>query len=60
MIIKVGSRVTVDHPITCINPDKYFTVHELEYDPIHKSTRIRGENTCWFSVNMIIDEDDTE
>lgn len=58
MIIKVGSRVTVDHPITCINPEKYFTVAEIQYDVIHRKTQIRGENTCWFGVSMIIDEDD--
>lgn len=54
-LIEVGTRVKVDHPITCLNPDEYFIVLELRYDPTLKKVSIRGEKTCWFNVNMVVD-----
>ena len=54
-IITIGSIVKVDHPQTVLNPDEYFRVEYMEYEPSLGKTRIRGENTCWFNVNMILD-----
>ncbi len=53
--VKIGAWVKVDHPQTVANPDEYFQVMEMRYNWVMKKISIRGENTCWFNANMIID-----
>lgn len=55
MQISIGSVVKVSHPVTCLNPDEYFQIAEMRYDLASDKTWIRGENTCWFNANMILD-----
>lgn len=58
MRIKVGSIVKVDHPITCLNPDEYFAIAQIEFQSNPKKVWICGENTCWFNSDMIVDVKD--
>lgn len=51
----VGKIVKVSHPITCLNPDEYFEVVELQYDQYADKVWIRGDNTCWFNIDMIME-----
>lgn len=46
-----GKLVTVDHPITVLNPDKVFEIVEARIDNNHIA--IRGENTCWFGESLV-------
>lgn len=56
MIINIGDKVKVDHPITSYNPEEYFTVVDIRIDSSDGvKASIRGENTCWFSAKMVID-----
>ena len=59
----VGTRVRSSHPITVINPEEVFVVSELKLtygkifdDNFGLTIFVRGENTCWFNVNMITPE----
>lgn len=55
MKLEVGSKVKVSHPITCLNPEEFFTVVEMRTEIFPTKVWIRGENTCWFNANMIED-----
>ncbi len=50
-IPNTGDWVKSSHPRTCLNPDEFFQVCErkIEGDKVY----IRGENTCWFHIDMI-------
>lgn len=43
--------VTVNHPITVMNPDGYFSVAEVKIED--GRIYIRGENTMWFSEELV-------
>ena len=49
-------EVKANHPITCLNPDEWFSVKEYmqEYHPdLERDViRIRGENTAWFRLDQ--------
>lgn len=47
----IGTMVKSSHPQTVFNPDEYFEVKELEINS--NGAYARGENTCWFNVNML-------
>lgn len=47
----IGTTVKADHPITCLNPDEYFDVHEIQIGSTGVS--VRGKNTCWFGLGLI-------
>ncbi len=47
----VGMRAQADHPITCLNPEPYFTIKEARIEDGRIS--VRGENTCWFGQGMV-------
>lgn len=53
--VTIGSVVKVDHPITCLNPKEYFRVDYMRYDVSRNKTYLRGEDTCWFNADMILD-----
>lgn len=53
MRIKIGSVVSVSHPITVLNPEQYFAIAQIEFDTVENKTWICGSNTCWFNANMI-------
>lgn len=36
------------HPITVLNPDKWFSIHEMRIES--DKVWIRGKNTCWFNM----------
>jgi hypothetical protein len=36
------------HPITCLNPERYFRVTEWKAD--FGNLWVRGTNTCWFNA----------
>lgn len=55
MIVKIGSKVKVNHPITCLNPDEYFEVVDMQFDPITNRCSVIGANTCWFGGTMIVE-----
>lgn len=48
-----GAVVKSSHPITVLNPDEYFTVIELRYEPGVNKFYARGEQTCWFNIDML-------
>ena len=59
----VGTRVRSSHPITTLNPEEVFVVSELKFSngrltdtDIGLTVFVRGENTCWFNINMITPE----
>ena len=49
-------EVKADHPITCLNPDVWFSVYEYqqEYRDYLGACviTVRGENTCWFRLDQ--------
>lgn len=47
----IGLTVAANHPITCLNPNKFFKIHEvrIENDKLY----VRGENTMWFHADLI-------
>lgn len=47
--VLIGKIAKANHPITCLNPEKTFTVHDVKYD--NDTIWIRGRNTCWFGSN---------
>lgn len=46
-----GAEVSADHPITVLNPEPTFHVHEVKVTGHY--VHVRGENTCWFALPMI-------
>jgi len=52
LVPKVGTMVKANHPITCLNPEEWFAVAEIEHR--HGKFYVRGENTCWFSVSSLL------
>lgn len=59
-LIKVGSVVKVNHPATVFNPTEYFEVIDIQYNTISQTASIRGKDTCWFGVGMILDVMETQ
>lgn len=51
LVPKIGTKVKANHPITCINPEEYFAVHEIQ--AFGGNITVRGEDTCWFGMNTI-------
>lgn len=51
LVPKIGTTVKAKHPITCINPEEYFAVDEIQ--AFGGNITVRGENTCWFGMNTI-------
>ncbi len=39
-----------DHPITCLNPDRYF--HVIDWKTEGGKLYVRGEKTMWFSSGL--------
>lgn len=39
---------SANHPITTLNPDRYFRIAEMKAD--NGKLLIRGERTCWFNA----------
>lgn len=59
MFVKLGMMAEVNHPITVLNATKFFEIIDIKVE-ISESEKnfvqkvwIRGEDTCWFNVNMI-------
>lgn len=48
-----GVLVTADHPITVLNPDPVFSIHEVKVDCERKRIYVRGEKTMWFDVALV-------
>lgn len=50
---KIGTWVCANHPVTCLNPSRYFQVSEIKYE---QSVRVyvKGEDTCWFSSHNVL------
>jgi hypothetical protein len=47
--IMIGLEVSVDHPLTVLNPDRFFIITEVKMDD---GLYIRGKDTCWFNANI--------
>lgn len=47
----IGEYVTTDHPVTVLNPDKNFTVDEIEIR--RTGAYVRGADTMFFNVKMV-------
>lgn len=58
--INIGSVVKVNHPITCLNPTEYFEIVDMQYDLSLNRCAVRGKDTCWFGVTMIVDVKESE
>lgn len=61
-ILDIGSVVKVNHPITCLNPNEYFEITQIEIrferfttGKIRCRPWIRGSETAWFNADMILD-----
>jgi hypothetical protein len=52
-----GAVVSSSHPQTCLNPDKYFEVVDVQFD--HGKFFARGENTCLFNIDMLTPKEGT-
>jgi hypothetical protein len=46
-----GQLASANHPITVLNPDKYFTITDVRVT--EGRIYVRGENTMWFSQSLI-------
>lgn len=55
MRLKIGSVVAVNHPITVLNPEKYFAIAKIEFDTAENKTWICGKDTCWFTTTAIVE-----
>lgn len=53
MNLLIGKRAKANHPITCLNPEEYFIIYEVKLENDDGRIFCRGENTCWFSANML-------
>lgn len=47
----LGRWAYAAHPQTSLNPDVYFQIAEMKVEGCR--LMVRGEKTCWFSINMI-------
>jgi hypothetical protein len=56
---RIGTRVRAQHPQTCLNPEPTFEVVEVQADTTGSGFAVRGENTCWFGVSMILPADES-
>lgn len=54
----IGLKVSSSHPITCLNPTKYFKIKEINIE--NNKLYVRGENTMWFEADMITRYKDDE
>lgn len=47
----IGKEVKARHPTTVLNPNETFKITEyrIEYNRL----TVRGEDTCWFSIDLI-------
>lgn len=54
MNIGVGDMVSVDYPITVLNPEQWFEITQIRIDLLTKKSWICGKNTCWFNSDMIM------
>lgn len=54
MKLEVGDMVKVDHPITVLNPTEWFKVTQISITIPDRRVSIRGDETCWFGLNMVI------
>lgn len=46
-----GIVVKADHPVTSLNPDETFPIHECKID--NGKLYCRGEKTMWFHVDLL-------
>ena len=53
----IGNWVKVDHPITCLNPTEFFQITKVKISgsPMSPKICVRGENTMWFGIGLIVD-----
>ena len=46
-----GKQLKADHPVTCLNPDEWFTPVRVRISDARRIFVI-GARTCWFSMRM--------
>lgn len=59
MRFEIGTRVKVDHPITCGNPTEWFNISSIKFEHHHAKNEwkvwVRGTSTMWFNADMILE-----
>ena len=51
LVPMLGTRVSANHPVTCLNPEPTFEVVAIKADSF--SIFAKGANTMWFGVGML-------